>query len=102
MVKVIYPLINAKTKVQSNYYTMTLFDLYIYKKIKYVRGEAMFFSDEPEKRGKDYKHIDEMPKVIEELDILKEWKRKCSTQYKAISSNDYIASVASYHMLTGK
>lgn len=101
MVKVIYPLIEVKTKVQSEYYTMAVFDLYIHNKVKYVRGKPMFFADDPEDRGEGYKHISEMPKVIEELDM-STWKCKCSEQYRSISSADYIASVASYHMLTGK
>lgn len=102
MVRVVYPLVDASTKKQSEYYTMTIYDLYKYKGRKYFRGKAMFFAEDLEDRPKYYKHINDIPKVIEDGEFFCDWKYSYNKKYHAMSSIDYVASVASYQMLTGK
>ena len=75
IVKVVYPLYNKKTKVFSGLYTGTDFDVHIYNKVKYVRGEPMFFAQDLTNKSKVYKYISECPKTIEEgPDFTSAWK----------------------------
>lgn len=77
IIKVVYPLYNQKTKVFSGMYTSTNYDVYIYKKVKYVRGEPMFFAEDLTNKPDMYKHISEIPNTIEDRpDFTKYWKRK--------------------------
>lgn len=103
MVRVIYPLINILTGKKSDYYTMTNYDVYKYNKIKYKRGNPVFFTDDLEGRNNCYQLIQYMPKTIEESDDYSKWKYEYNSHVRKATNNvDYVASYASYRMLTGK
>ena len=102
VVKVVYPLIESKTGIKSNYYTMTAYDTYTYNKIKYIRGNPEFYTNDLRKRNSCYKLLEFRPKTIEESEGIKDWKCEYNPRSKRPSANDYIASYASYKMLTGK
>lgn len=75
IIKVIYPLYNKKTKVFSGLYTCTNYDEYKHNNAKYVRGDAMYFAENLKNKSEKYKHISEMPKVIEDgPDFTQSWK----------------------------
>ena len=99
MIKVVYPLLHIKTKEESGLYTMTCYDKYKHNKLKYIRGNPLFFTD---KAHSKYKSIKEIPKTIEDDETISEWQFSYNVSSKHVSSVDYIAGVISYSMLTKK
>lgn len=88
IIKVVYPLYNAKTNVFSGMYTNTDYDVYIYNKIKYVRGKPEFYAEDLTNKPAMYKHVSEMPKTIEDRpDYTKYWKRKYNNPILAKETN---------------
>lgn len=102
MIKVVYPLLLAKTKEESGLYTMTCYDVYKHKRVKYVRGEALLYVDDDHSGCEYFRPMKDIPLTIEESDSYKEWK--CVYKYSGSSASnvDYIAGVVSYSMLTKK
>lgn len=103
IVKVVYPLYNKKTKVFSGLYTSTNYDVYKYNKVKYVRGEPMFFAEDLTNKSKVYKHISECPKTIEEgPDFTSAWKRSYSNDIVIRDSSNTVEAYVTQVWLTGK
>ena len=102
VVRVVYPLINAKTKQRSQYYTMTVYNKYKYNKDVYYRGEPLFFAEDISERGPNYQLLKFKPITIEEMPDFNKWKCTYEPQYKSQNSSDYLAAYASYKMITGK
>lgn len=102
MIKVVYPLINMKSKKESGWYTMTYYDIYKYKGTKYVKGDPLFYTDEYISECNYYIPMEYAPLTIEESDNYKEWKCSYAPRSKSVSNVDYIAGAVSYSMLTKK
>ena len=99
VVKVIYPLYTKKGNVFSGFYTCTDYDTYKYKKVKYVRGEPMFFAEDLTNKSKIYKHISEMPRTIEEdLDFDINWK--CKRVNKQFEKSNVVENYVTYLWLS--
>ena len=86
IVLVIYPLINKKTRKESGLYTMTAYDLYKYKKDKYVRGEPIFYAEDLTNKPDYYRDINNVPMVIEDCDLT-DWKFEYDTNIFGNSAN---------------
>lgn len=102
VVRVVYPLIDSKTKQKSQYYTMTNYDKYKHGRHVYYRGEPMFFAEDLKGRSRNYQLLEFKPLTIEEMDGFNKWLCTYDTKRKSQNSSDYIAAYASYKMITGK
>lgn len=103
IVKVVYPLYNKKTKVFSGLYTGTNYDVYKYNKVKYIRGEPMFFAEDLTNKSKVYRHIRECPRTIEEdPGFVSAWKCGYSNDIVVRDSNSTIEAYVTKVWLTGK
>lgn len=104
VVKVVYPLYNKKTKVFSGLYTSTNYDEYKYNKVKYVRGEPMFFAADLTNKSNKYKHISECPKTIEEgPNFTSMWKHTYSDgAIISDNNNNTVEAYVTQVWLTGK
>lgn len=96
IILVVYPLLNKKTNKETGLYTKTNYDLYKYKKDKYVRGEPIFYAEDLTNKPNYYKDINEAPKVIEDFDMTG-WKCEYETSvFGTVQSNNKDKLLSAY------
>ena len=72
----VYPLLVKSTGIKSGLYTSTVFDIYKYKGVKYVRGKAQLYAELLDKAPKGSLPLSSIPNLIENGYNFDKWKCK--------------------------